>query len=138
MTDYKRKRMELGLTQEQVCEMAGISKVALNYIEKGTRSPHLEAWYALCTILDGVNDGSKYYVWDPEALRRKRTERNMTQQQLAEKMNMPRQRISGWENDYNGRVPTVENIGRLCCILGADVRDFLTEKDRFDECNIAV
>lgn len=137
MTDYKRKRLELGLTQEQVSEMTGISKVALNYIEKGTRSPHLEAWYALCTVLDGVNDGSKYYVWDPEALRRERIRCSMTQQQLAEKMHMPRQRISGWENEYNGRIPTVENISRICYILGNDIRDFLKEKDRMD-CDIAV
>jgi len=137
MTDYKRKRLELGLTQEQVCEMAGISKVALNYIEKGTRSPHLEAWYSLCTILDGENDGTKYYVWDPDALRRIRIENKMTQQQLADKMKLPRQRISGWENEYNGRVPTVENIGRICYLLGADVRDFLIERDR-GICEVAV
>jgi len=38
----KRRRKELGLTQEEVAHKIGISRVYMGYIEQGRHSPSLE------------------------------------------------------------------------------------------------
>ena len=84
--DYRKRRQELGLTQEAVAEMVGIGTRTLQYIESGACSPKLEQWFTLQSVLNSENDGRYYYVWSPDTLRQIRKSKKMTQAELAQKV----------------------------------------------------
>lgn len=56
-----------------------------------------------------------------------RKEKSISQETLAEKLNVSRQAISKWENDT--AVPTTENLVRLSRIFDTNIDYFLTDKD---------
>lgn len=132
MINYKEKRKELGLTQAEVAEMAGIGLRTLQYIEVGACSPKLEQWYALQTILNKENDGRFYFVWNPDRLREFRKTRKLTQAELAEKAGVSLTTVVSWENDITPTVPTVDNLNKICLIFQKPVDMFLTRKEKAD------
>lgn len=62
-----------------------------------------------------------------EKLIEKRTEKNLTQEQLAEKLFVTRQAVSRWET--NKTQPDLQTLGRICSILGVSPEYFI-ETDR--------
>ena len=56
-------------------------------------------------------------------LRRLRIERNMTQDQLAEKMNVTRQAVSNWETEKTQ--PDIDTLNRLAELFGTDINDII-------------
>ena len=53
----RKKRKELGLSQEKVAEYAGMTAQMYREIEKGKRSTAWEKWLLICMILHiGIND----------------------------------------------------------------------------------
>lgn len=60
-----------------------------------------------------------------EKIKKARLKSNLTQNQLAEKMNISRKTLSGWEND-RGK-PDLDNINRLSKILNEDSLYFITD-----------
>ena len=53
----RKKRKELGLSQEKVAEYAGMTAQMYREIEKGKRSPAWEKWILICMILHiGIDD----------------------------------------------------------------------------------
>ncbi len=130
--NYKEKRKELGFTQEEVAEMAGIGTRTLQYIESGACSPKLEQWYALQTILNNENDGRYYFVWEPNALRKYRKEKKITQSELAKKIGVSSTSVMMWENDITPSVPTVDNLNKICLIFQKPISAFLEKKEKED------
>lgn len=65
MTPIQRKRKALGLTQQQLANMAGLSRQSMNGIERGTVNVTLENLVRLLDIL-----GLSISIADPEAERR--------------------------------------------------------------------
>jgi transcriptional regulator with XRE-family HTH domain len=64
MLPIQRKRKALGLTQQQLAEMAGLSRQSLNGIERGTVNVTVDS---LCRLLDIL--GLSISISDPEAER---------------------------------------------------------------------
>lgn len=61
-------------------------------------------------------------------IRRLRTERAMTQEELAEQLCVTRQTISGWENDRTQ--PDIDMLEKLSEVLGADIEELIYGKKR--------
>ena len=55
MKDYreiiKNKRMELGLSQNKLSKLVGISQPYVNEIESGRKSPSIEVLQKICDVL---------------------------------------------------------------------------------------
>lgn len=132
MGNYRERRKQLGLTQEQLAEMAGITLRSVQYIESGACSPKLEAWFAIQTILADENDGRYYFEWNPDALREARRARKLTQAELAEKMGVARTTVEHWENDMMHFPPTVGNLEMICFITKKPVDVFFRKKEKED------
>lgn len=128
--DYRAKRRELGLTQEEVAEMVGIETRTLQYIESGACSPKLEQWYALISILNQENDGRYFYTWNPNRLRTLRKEKKLTQAELAKKIGVSMTSVMMWERDFKHSVPTVENLQKLCLVFQKSVDNFLIKEEK--------
>ena len=62
-----------------------------------------------------------------EKLQELRKEKGLTQEELAEKMNVTSQAVSKWENDLS--YPDIECVGRLAAILGTTVNCIIDGKD---------
>lgn len=56
-------------------------------------------------------------------IRRFRNEKNMTQQELAEKLNVTRQAVSGWENEKTQ--PDAETLGSIAEVLEVTLEDLI-------------
>ncbi|MEN0060329.1 MAG: helix-turn-helix transcriptional regulator [Bdellovibrio sp.] len=48
----QQRREEMGLTQEQLAEILGLTVVALGYIEQGRRFPSLPFLFYICRVMD--------------------------------------------------------------------------------------
>jgi len=48
----RQRRKELGLTQQQLADIAGLTSTAVAMIERGERSPNLDTAARLCWALD--------------------------------------------------------------------------------------
>ncbi len=62
-----------------------------------------------------------------EKLKKLRTERNMTQEELADKIFVTRTAISKWETD-NG-YPSIESLKQLAKFFGTSVDELISEED---------
>ena len=56
-----------------------------------------------------------------------RKEKGVSQEKLAEEVNVARQTVSKWERDI--AQPTMENIKSLCVYFGADLNYFLSDEE---------
>lgn len=130
MTDYRKRRQELGLTIAQVAEMTGISERGIAYIESGARSPRLEQWYNLCSVLFDGNDGAVYFTWNPVRLWEVRTSAGLRQEDLAKLIGVTKKMVTRWENPKGTSIPTVKNLNRICEIFLMLPKEFLEEKTR--------
>lgn len=54
----KQRRLELGLTQQQVADKAGIKRAHYSHIERGIRDLNLEQMESIAQALDIDFDGS--------------------------------------------------------------------------------
>ena len=61
-------------------------------------------------------------------IRRFRNEKNMTQDQLAEKLGVTRQAVSNWENGKTQ--PEVETVGKIAEVLEVTLEDLLHDKPK--------
>lgn len=56
MADYrdmiKRKRIELGLSQNQLAKLVGITQPFMNEIESGRKNPSVEVLFKICEQLE--------------------------------------------------------------------------------------
>lgn len=52
----RRKRRELGLTQEQLAEQVGLSTSFIGFIERGEKAPSLDTMAKLADVLDMTLD----------------------------------------------------------------------------------
>lgn len=56
MIDYrkiiKQKRIDLGISQNQLAKLVGVSQPFINEIESGRKSPSVEILFKLCEVLD--------------------------------------------------------------------------------------
>ena len=66
-----------------------------------------------------------------ETIYRLRTEKNMSQRDLADALNVSRQSVSHWENDDSQ--PNVEMLLRLMQTLGLDAADLLSVENEEGE-----
>ena len=66
-----------------------------------------------------------------EALRRTRIEKGLSQQQLAEAMNVDRSTVTKWET--GDRLPNAATLARLSSVLGSNVGALLVTSDASDE-----
>lgn len=62
-----------------------------------------------------------------EKIWRLRESRNMSQEELAEKLGVSRQTVSNWENDK--AVLDAEKLAKLCVVFGVSADDMLSEED---------
>ena len=58
-----------------------------------------------------------------KSIKRLRTQNNMTQDQLAEKMNVTRQAVSNWETEKTQ--PDVEMLAKLADVFGTDINELI-------------
>lgn len=63
-----------------------------------------------------------------EKIKQKRKEKNMTQQELAQKLNITDKAVSKWERNLS--YPDISIIPLLCEILDMDTNDFLGLKEK--------
>ena len=132
MIDYKKRRVKLGLTVEQVAEMTGLTPRDIMFIEKGAISPRLEGWYNLYSVLYDGGDGSKYFQCDPNKLYQLRTDAGMTQMQLAEKLGVARMTVCRWEDPRKPKSPLVDQLSKICRQFGLLPKYFFRKTDRME------
>lgn len=60
----KDKRIEKGMTQQEVAEAVGLTDVAISYIESGTRRPSVETAKRIAKVLN--IDWTEFFNDDPE------------------------------------------------------------------------
>ena len=86
-------------------------------------SPRQYYFVAFCIIVcyntNMENIGEKIYSL--------RKEKGVSQEKLAEEVNVARQTVSKWERDI--AQPTMENIKSLCVYFGADLNYFLSDEE---------
>lgn len=67
-----------------------------------------------------------------ETIKKLRTDKGFTQQELADKMYVTRATVSGWESGH--RLPDAAMISRLAEVLGVDINLLLSAVEQSDEC----
>lgn len=137
MTDYKARRLELGLTRAQVAEMTGMSEKNIAFIENGAHSPRLEQWYNLLSVLFEGNDGTACFKWNPNILWEARTSAGMSMEEFAKKIGVSKRIVVKWENPKGNSVPSVENLGKICYTFSMLPKDFLTKVMKYEEYCVA-
>lgn len=137
MIDYRKRRIRLGLTVEQVSEMTGITSRDINFIEAGAISPRLETWYNLYSVLYNGNDGAICFKWEPLKLYHIRTDAGLTQLQLAEKLGVSRKTVNSWERVLSPSIPAVEQLSKICREFGLLPKDFFKKQDKNEMTEVA-
>jgi transcriptional regulator with XRE-family HTH domain len=137
MTDYKGRRLELGLTRAQVAEMTGMSEKNIAYIENGAHSPRLEQWYNLLSVLFDGNDGTTCFKWNPNVLWEARSASGMSMEAFAKKIGVSKRIVVKWECPRGNTVPTVENLSKICQAFNMMPKDFLNKVSKYDEFCVA-
>ena len=73
MVDYRRiireKRRKLGMSQNQLAKLCGISQPFVNEIESGRKSPSAETLFQICEVLQIPVFGEEWEKETPDAKR---------------------------------------------------------------------
>jgi len=67
-----------------------------------------------------------------EKIKSARTEAGLSQEQLAEKLNVSRSAVAKWESE--GGTPDVENLKNIADLLGVSIDYLLKESEEYEQC----
>lgn len=128
----KKARLDAGLTQKQVAEKLGITYQAISNYERGANRIDTDTLSKLCRIYciqisDLINDYETICMTFGQRLRLARKEKQLTQKELAAKINAKHNSISNWENDQN--MPDPDTIQNLCWALDVQPNFFFSVDD---------
>ncbi len=76
-----------------------------------------------------IHTDEYYYHIIRNNIRKIRTRRHLTQQQLADMIGVTRQYVCDIENENRGKHITIAVLGRIADALNIDIRDFFQEDD---------
>lgn len=128
--NIKDARQSRGLTQAEVTESAGVSQPLLSRIENEDVDPRLSTLYAIVSTINDYESeirSEKLGTVLPEAIRRRRSDRGLTQRQVAEKSNLSQPMIARIEaGDVDPRASTFQSILN---VLSDESNDVSAESD---------
>ncbi len=71
-----------------------------------------------------INDDEYYYRIIRNNIKKYRLEKNLTQQELADMIEMSREYVCDIENEKRGKHLTIATLGRIAEALNIDITDF--------------
>ena len=130
----KRRREELNLTQEKLAELLRVSWSAVSKWEIGERKPSYSCLKKLSKVLDvpvtyffESSENREKDVFNYEILKKLRIERNLTQKQLADLLNVTQQSIAYWESGK--RFPRYKELLQLSEFFKVPVDAFFKKQN---------
>ena len=75
-----------------------------------------------------IHDDEYYYSIIRKNVKKIRLNQNLTQQQLADKIDMSREYICDIENESRNKHPTIAVLGRIADALGISIKELFNEK----------
>ena len=113
-------RQEVGITQEQLAEIIGVSRQTISYLEKGEYNPSLKIAHDISRYFEKSIDD--IFSYEP-IITIKRKQFNLTQEQLASLIKIDVEDLKKLEMDeYTGSMELIEKIARQ---LNCEVDDLI-------------
>ena len=138
-----KRRKELNRSQSQVAERLGYSTQLISMWESGKGTPNAPVWGEYASLLQidlegflfdkvqKTNDNCDSIRFDSEKcakkIKRLRQSNDLTQKELAKKLNVSNKNVSAWENGSS--FPKVEAFINLCNVLNCSYDDLYFAKE---------
>lgn len=120
MSNMKSLRQEVGITQEQLAEIVGVSRQTVSYLEKGEYNPSLKIAHDIARYFEKSIDD--IFTYEP-VITIKRKQFNLTQEQLASLIGIDVEDLKKLENeDYTG---SMELINKIAKQLNCEIEDLI-------------
>ena len=110
VSNIKPLRQEIGITQEQLAEIIGVSRQTISYLEKGEYNPSLKIAHDIAKYFEKSIDD--IFSYEP-IITIKRKQFNLTQDQLATLLGINVDDLKKLEIDeYQGGMELIEKVAR--------------------------